>query len=191
MKKTVFLFGLVFLFINACGPSAEKEEVEEPGLTETKQSFFDHLTSLCGKKFAGQEIYMANEERSFGDQEMVIHFKSCEEDEIRIPFHIGEDSSRTWVLLVEDGNLRLRHDHRYEDGTPEERNLYGGYSDNKGTELSQYFPQDEYSKKILEDPPKHEWSFTLSEDFSTFAYCLNVGEELFFLAEFDLTKPLN
>ncbi len=194
MIKKLLLLTFVLSFLFACGsaPEREKPDVEDViALTGNKKKFFDHITSLCGKKFKGEETYMAEGRESFAGEKMVIHFKSCTNDEISIPFHIGEDKSRTWLLLVEDGRLRFRHDHRHEDGTPEDITMYGGYSDHKGTELSQFFPPDDYTMELLENAPGHEWALTLSEDMKTLEYCLQHEDKLIFQAEFCLDKTLN
>ena len=58
-------------------------------------------------------------------------FRSCDLAEIRIPFHVGEDRSRTWVMTPTSVGLRLKHDHRHEDGSEDEVTQYGG--DTRGT----------------------------------------------------------
>jgi len=49
----------------------------------------------------------------------VLLFVDCSDKEIRIPFRVGEDKSRTWILSLDDRGLLFRHDHRHADGTPE------------------------------------------------------------------------
>lgn len=50
----------------------------------------------------------------------------CDGDLLPIPFLVGDDASRTWVLEFQEDGLRLAHDHRDPDDTPSEANLYGG-----------------------------------------------------------------
>ncbi len=195
-KKIVILSFGIFIML-ACSPATDdkreekKDDKDTIALTGAERDFFKHISSLCGKKFAGEEKFMRDKERSFGDAEMIIHVESCTENEIRIPFHVGSDESRTWLLLEDEGRLRLRHDHRHEDGTPEETTMYGGYSDQQGTEYSQYFPPDDYTYETLENAEGHKWSFTLSEDLKTLAYCLKFDDELIFRAEFNIDEPIN
>ena len=56
----------------------------------------------------------------------VMHVRQCSDREIRIPFHVGENRSRTWVVTRTPQGLRLKHDHRHEDGTEDRVTQYGG-----------------------------------------------------------------
>ncbi len=193
MTKNILLFAFILSIMFACGPAKEQEAKEDKDvavLTGNTKKFFDNITSLCGKKFAGEEAFMAEGRESYAGKKMIMHVESCTDEEIRIPFIIGEDKSRTWLLLVEDGRLRLRHDHRHEDGTPEDITLYGGYANERGTEYTQFFPPDEYTYNLLERAPGSEWAFNFSEDMKTFCYCLEHEDNLIFKAKFDLSKPL-
>lgn len=91
---------------------------------------------------------------------------------------------------MEKEGLRFRHDHRHEDGTPEDQTLYGGYADSTGTAFKQSFPWDEYTQKTLADGVERKWNVVLAEDLSTMKYQLEYGGELVFEAEFDLTQPI-
>ena len=46
-----------------------------------------------------------------------MHVRSCEENRIRIPFFVGDDKSRTWVLTFDSDQIQLKHNHRHEDGS--------------------------------------------------------------------------
>jgi len=107
---------------------------------ENQQMFFDRLTSLCGARFEGHSVFPADPGDAFRDQLLVAVVETCSADEIRIPFLVGEDHSRTWVLKKTADGLQLKHDHRHEDGTADEITLYGGTAINPGTHLSQSFP---------------------------------------------------
>ena len=62
----------------------------------------------------------------FDGKTLVMHVRSCTPGELRIPFHVGEDHSRTWVLTRTTSGLRLKHDHRHADGTEDVLTMYGG-----------------------------------------------------------------
>jgi hypothetical protein len=160
-------------------------------LNPTEQAFFDHLRSLCGKSFVGSETFMADGHDSWAHLDFVMHVTVCEDDRVHIPFHLSDDHSRTWMFLVENGRLRFRHDHRSEDGTPDERNLYGGYADVTGTPFEQHFPADDYTKELLQDNRGRKWSIILTEDFSTMKYRLSYSDRLIFEGTFDLTAPIS
>ena len=64
---------------------------------------------------------------------------------------VGEDRSRTWIVSVlSDGRLRLKHDHRHEDGEPDAITMYGGDMEKeKGSEWDDgrfAFPADDVFK---------------------------------------------
>ncbi|MFP4691508.1 MAG: hypothetical protein ACLFMU_06315, partial [Bacteroidales bacterium] len=106
----------IFFLASSCGPRQETtEETPEPLMeeliSETHQAFFSNLARLCGKSFAGEQVFRSHHASGWGDTEMTMHVEVCESDRILIPFHIGEDQSRTWMFLIEDGRLRFRHDH--------------------------------------------------------------------------------
>ena len=128
---------------------------------------------------------------SWEDKTMVMHVTVCDDDQIQIPFHMDQDQSRTWMFINEEGQLRFRHDHRHEDGTPEDLTLYGGYADTeRGTAYKQVFPADEYTLEIHPRSQNSEWVVELKDNMSIFSYSLYSQGELLFEAHFDLTKAL-
>lgn len=194
MKNLLLIFLVSFLFVSCKNPAREKQTDEKDAtsqsLTADEQAFIDNLASLCGKSFAGKETYSKDGRDSWADRSMVIHFTVCEPDLVQIPFHIDDDQSRTWMFMNEDGKLRFRHDHRHEDGTPEDLTLYGGYADGNGTAFQQSFPADDYTNNLLDDDLDRVWNVVLSEDLSQMRYELGYKGEIVFKAEFDLTTPL-
>jgi len=119
----------------------------------------------------------------------VMHVEICTEREIRVPFHVDEDRSRTWVLTRSDAGLLLKHDHRHEDGTPEELTMYGGWARDGGTSLRQSFPADEQTAKMLPAAATNVWTLEL-EPGRRFVYDLTRHGQPRFRAEFDLSRPL-
>ncbi|MDD3568953.1 MAG: hypothetical protein PHT92_11195 [Bacteroidales bacterium] len=184
MRKLALLV-LVATVAISCGSSTQKEKsAEKPccSVENTQQAFLKNLASLCGKSFVGRD--------SWAHKKFVMHVTVCENDRVYIPFHLDEDRSRTWMFIMEEKGLRFRHDHRHEDGTPEDQTLYGGYADDSGTAFIQSFPWDDYTKEILADGIERMWRIIIAEDLSTMKYQLHYGGELVFEAEFDLTKPI-
>ena len=85
---------------------------------------------------------------------MVMHVRRCSVDRIEVPFHVQRadgiwDRSRTWVLTRTASGLRLKHDHRHEDGTADVLTMYGGDTAGAGTDLAQDFPVDAESKALF------------------------------------------
>jgi hypothetical protein len=119
-----------------------------------------------------------------------MEVRVCEPGRILIPFRVGDDTSRTWMFLAEEGRLRFRHDHRHPDGSPEDETLYGGYADDGGTAFVQHFPADEYTGQLIEGGEGNLWTVMISEDLSVFTYRLERDGEKRFRIDFDLTRPL-
>lgn len=201
MKKTILGVLLIACWFSVLSkPNQSKVECTEisgellksmePTGKEKEKNFLNNLTGLCGKSFRGKETYTAPGRDSWADKDFVMHVTVCEEDKVYIPFHLGEDHSRTWMFIMEGQRLRFRHDHRHEDGTPEELTMYGGYSDGTGTGYKQKFPADDYTIKLLDDNASREWRVILAEDLSTFTYQLLYNGKVVFSAEFDLTRPI-
>ena len=196
MQKQLLFFIAIALLVFSCGQPSEK--AEEPRKetefilldSETHKAFFENLSKLCGKTFKGEEIYRSHHGESVAGQELIMQVVACTTEYIYIPFHIGDDRSRTWMFLIDDGMLRLGHDHRDEDGTPHEQTMYGGYADGTGNEYVQHFPADEYSAEIIEDGGGNVWTIKLDKDFTTFTYRLERDGEKRWRVDFNLKQPL-
>jgi len=75
--------------------------------------------------------------------------RRCDETQLQIPFHVGEDASRTWLITKTGSGLSLKHDHRHSDGTEDTLTQYGGHTVDAGWAQVQSFPADQYSKNDL------------------------------------------
>jgi hypothetical protein len=155
-------------------------------------AFFDKLSALCGKSFAGKVVAGDATDDAFRAAELVMTVQSCTAEEIRIPFRVGEDRSRTWVVtrLGED-RLRLKHDHRHADGVEDEISRYGGDTLDPGTAERQSFPADAESIALFTRTGRsvsntNVWSLEL--DGRQFVYELARPNRLFRVA-FDLETP--
>ena len=106
----------------------------------------------CGQAFAGRIV--ANEpptpDDPFAGKTLVMHVRECTDTEIRIPFHVGDDRSRTWVLSRTNTGLRLKHDHRHADGSPDVMTMYGGETGPGRDSLRREFPADAESRALFE-----------------------------------------
>jgi hypothetical protein len=72
--------------------------------------------------------------------------RDCGDDEVRIPFHVGADRSRTWVLSRSAAGVRLKHEHRHEDGVEDEISRYGGDTRGAADGLSLDFHADAHRR---------------------------------------------
>ncbi len=160
-----------------------------------QDQFFANLSALCGKSFAG-EVVVGDPERdaSFASQTLVMNVRECSDSEIRIPFHVGEDRSRTWVITRTENGLRLKHDHRHEDGSEDVLTQYGGDTANEGTVTRQEFPADQHSKDLfiaqnIPDSANNVWAVEVQPE-AFFAYELT-RENRHFRVEFNLRETVD
>lgn len=149
--------------------------------------FFENMKDLCGESYYGEVVYPSTPPNGFEGQ-LVAHFSDCGEDYINIPFHVGENESRTWMLKLSHNSLLFKHDHRHPDGTPEELTNYGGWNDGTGSDLTQFFPADSETIAMRDGLRSHIWVLEISEDRSTFSYSLYLYSDLYFRADFDLSN---
>lgn len=156
-------------------------------------AFLAYLRVLCGKAYAGRVVSTDAADVEMARQPLVMHVRECGTDALRIPFHVGADRSRTWVLSRTASGLRLKHDHRHEDGTPDAMTMYGGDTIAAGTALRQEFPADAESRELFVREGRavavdNVWSMKIVPG-ATFAYELQRPER-HFRVEFDLTQPV-
>jgi hypothetical protein len=157
-------------------------------------TFFSNLSALCGKAFEGRIVSPpVAADASFAGKRLVMHVRECSADTIRIPFHVGEDRSRTWVVTRATTGYRLKHDHRHQDGSEDKVTQYGGDSTTPPSASRQEFPADAFTKALLlreGNAPgvNNIWAVEV-EPARIFAYELRRPGR-FFRVEFDLTKPV-
>ncbi len=156
----------------------------------SSQDFLQNLSAFCGHHYAGQVVFPDEEKNPFKGQPLKIHIASCSPAVVHIPFQVGDDRSRTWVITLDEKGLLLKHDHRHEDGTPDKITEYGGYAKTGGTAFIQNFPADEYTANLIPAAATNEWTLKLSDDKKTLSYMLSRNGELRFHATFDLTKKI-
>lgn len=156
-----------------------------------QDAFWQRLTVLCGQAFEGRMVEgTAASDAAFGAQRMVMHVRRCSENEIRIPFHVGENRSRTWIITRTPQGLRLKHDHRHEDGSEDAVTQYGGDTVGAGTAAQQEFAADEFTAKLIPAARTNIWTMIV-EPGKSFTYGLRrEAENRRFRVEFDLTKPV-
>jgi hypothetical protein len=130
---------------------------------------------------------------SFAGKRLIMHVRECSSDTIRVPFHVGEDRSRTWVITRTGTGLRLKHDHRHEDGSEDELTQYGGDTITAGKATRQEFPADAFSRELFTRTGRavsvpNVWAVEV-QPRGAFAYELRRPGR-FFRVDFDLTKPV-
>jgi hypothetical protein len=155
---------------------------------EPRTEFWNRIHALCGKAFEGVLVEGQAADSGFRRSRLVMHVRSCSADEIRIPLHVGEDRSRTWVLTPTPGGLRLKHDHRHADGTPDRVTQYGGDTRDTGSVTRQDFHADAHTATLLPTAATNVWTIEVDPG-KRFVYALR-REGRHVRLEFDLTRPV-
>lgn len=154
--------------------------------------FFNKLKSLCGKSFEGKVIVDNAPPSSFSTSKLVMHVRKCTDNQLQIPFHVGKNASRTWLITKTGSGLSLKHDHRHEDGSNDMSTMYGGHTADSGWPQVQVFPADQYSKELFVSQAMPQsigntWHMYIYPE--KFTYRLTrAGRE--FRVDFDLTKTV-
>ena len=158
--------------------------------------FMARIAGHCGEAFAGRIVVNepATDNDPFAGQALVMHVRECKAGELRVPFHVGADRSRTWVITRTADGLRLKHDHRHEDGSDDAVTMYGGDTTSAGSELRQEFPVDAFSialfeREGLKASVTNTWAMEI-EPGRRFLYELRRPGGRLFQVEFDLQTPV-
>jgi hypothetical protein len=154
-------------------------------------AFWNALQPLCGKAFEGRLVEGTEpSDAEIGKQRLVMHVSQCSASEIRIPFHVGENRSRTWVLTRLEGGVRLKHDHRHEDGTEDRVSQYGGDTRGDAASLSLDFYADAFTGTLIPAAATNIWTMSIDNARRTFSYGLR-REGRRFRVEFDLMREVS
>ena len=177
MKKIFLLF--VLILTNVSFSQSEKGA----------KQFWENLKKHCGRAYEGVITDGATSNDPFSGKKLIMHVRSCTENQIKIPFFVGDDKSRTWVLTLVNDVITLKHDHRHEDGTPDKVTQYGGTSTNSGLPNIQFFPADQETCDLISYASTNVWWMTVDE--KAFTYNLRrIGSNRVFTVSFDLSKPI-
>jgi hypothetical protein len=132
--------------VPAGAPQAGEEQVSLVQLPPEQEAFWQNLRRHCGSAYPGRlTLEPPGDEMLTGTEQLIVHFRECGADTLRLPFHIEKeaaqtwDRSRTWMFMRTAAGLELRHDHRHEDGTPDEVTMYGAFTHDAGSAVRQEF----------------------------------------------------
>jgi hypothetical protein len=175
---------------SAAGPGAESRAAAAAP-SAAQEIFWSRLAALCGQAFEGRVLLAPPDDDWWEAERVVMHVRECGEREIRIPLHIDENRSRTWVVTRTATGLRLKHDHRLATGAPDTANTqYGGDTVQPGSEWRQEFPADAYSVGVVPARASQLWYLELRPG-DAFVYGLRrEATGLRYHLEFDLTRPV-
>ncbi len=184
MNKLTALLTITLL-ITACqkSTSPSQEQTASTDSSDVKlvkeisleDSFWNSLAMQCDSIFKGLSSYPSDAEDSFFGKELVANFNNCTDTQIQIPFHVGDNTSRTWIFSrLENGKIQLKHQHLHDDGSVDEVSNYGGTSDGgevitkQGiTNIHVHFPADDFTKQLLPEASTNVWTIELISDKNT------------------------
>jgi len=175
------------ILLSHCSPRIPGSEAAQ---RRDQKAFLKNISALCGQTFEGVVVFPAEPAPPFKDARLLMLVQQCGPKEWRIPFWVGEDKSRTWILTPIGEGLLFKHDHRHEDGTPDEVTNYGGLADALGSARQQNFPADAFTVGLIPAAATNVWRLRLSEDGKVFSYILERDGKPRFQADFDLSKPV-
>ena len=170
-----------------------------------QDAFWAALSSHCGKAYAGRLVSDEAADADMRGMAMAMHVRECSDTRIAVPFHIQRadgtwDRSRTWLITRTPAGLRLKHDHRHEDGSSDVLTLYGGDTASPGAARSQAFPVDGESIALFEREGRrvsvtNVWQVAVDPAGTpggTYTYQLTrpAPNARLFRVEFDLTRPI-
>lgn len=193
MKASAALFCLAIpVLLGGCAATMSTPR------TAPSDAFLANLRTLCGNAYAGRIVTdtpASPGNNAFAGKPLVMHVRDCSADAIRIPFHVGDDRSRTWVVTRTAAGLRLKHDHRHADGSADPVTQYGGDTVDPGTAVRQAFPVDAASvamfrREGLAASVTNTWALEIVPGRS-FAYALSRPGGRSFRVEFDLATPVS
>lgn len=194
-RSRQLLAGLLVAAGIACETSAPppgSEQASAPSaLSSEGEAFWAALATHCGQAYAGRlsdatPYYSA----TLGGRTPVIHFFRCSDTLMHVAFHLDDDRSRNWILTRVGGTIRLKHDHRHEDGTEDSITQYGGDAPSPGLPTRQIFQADSHTATILPMRRDNFWFMDLV-DAGTLEYGVHwprYGHSVRFT--FDLTQPI-
>jgi hypothetical protein len=193
MNKPLLLAATLWLTSCTTAPDASSA-AQSPADT-----FLATLATYCGQAFAGRIVAdtpASTTPDPFAGKALVMHVRGCDGPtrELRVPFHVGDDHSRTWVITRTPTGLRLKHDHRHADGSPDVLTMYGGDSAVPGDARRQEFPVDAESVALFQREGStasvsNTWAMELVPA-QRFVYELSRPGGRLFRVEFDLTRPV-
>jgi len=192
--RGIIMKKLIATALFGCTLSSQAVATDRPLLSVPQQdNFFSTIAKLCGTAYEGRVVSNDVADEKFASQRLVMHVRRCSDTVLEIPFHVGADASRTWVISKTGSGLQLKHDHRHEDGSNDELTMYGGHTIDAGFDQAQSFPADAPTKQMFAElgiPQSNgnTWQFYVYPKVFTYRMVRD-GRE--FKVDFDLTKPVN
>lgn len=186
MKRHTLVIALLCASVLLWGAALRDAGAAASTQAEMQVAFFENLKRLCGQQFEGGTAFPQDKDHPLAGKRLVMSVETCREKEIRIPFHVGEDKSRTWILTLTAAGLLFKHDHRHADGTPDKITMYGGLAAPSGTQHIQSFPADAETAKLIPEAGTNVWTLQINPEKKQFMYYLERHKEARYKALFNL-----
>ena len=148
--------------------------------------FMEQLGALEGITFTGHPVFQIEPGPPWEGARLRAVVRDVSDSEIRVPFTVDDDRSRTWVFTRRAEGLHLLHDHRYPDGTPHDLTDYGGFAQSGsviGGVIRLSFPADADTASLLPEASSNVWTFILDPAAGIVVYDLERHERPRFRAE--------
>ena len=182
---------LAATLLGACGGDVPPPDDSVAAQSDPQAAFWSNIEALCGTAYRGRMTEGGPADTDLATSELRMHVRGCAADTLRIPFHVGDDRSRTWILTRTASGLRLKHDHRHEDGSEDSITQYGGDTREAGTAQRQEFYADSLTASLIPAARTNVWTIELIPD-SMYAYALRrEGTDRRVRVEFDLRQPVD
>jgi hypothetical protein len=190
MRQTIQSISIALILavlITACNSNSEqKPTTDNVVMVSAESDFFKSLSEHCGNTYYGESVFPDDPEHELYGAELKMTIASCTENELRIPFQVNEDQSRTWILTLSDEGLLFKHDHRHEDGTPHDLTNYGGWATDGGSATRMSFPADAETAEMLPEAATNVWTMELDLENNQFTYFLERHSQPRYKAAFSL-----
>jgi len=186
---SVLVAGIAAFGLTACGPTTE---TQSSGYVAEQTAFMAQFKPFCGQAFAAK-IVQDNQPSPAWDYPLVVHIRDCEDNVVRMPLHVGDDRSRTWVLTQHADYIDFQHIHLHEDGSADAVSPYGGQTLAAGSAQLQAFPVDDASKALfiengLDVSVTNTWTIQFVDE-QTMSYQLSRPGRIFEV-HVDLSQPI-
>ena len=85
---------LVFLTFSSSAAFAKQAPLVS---IPTHDTFFSSIAHYCDKAFEGK-VVVDNQPSSAFEEKLVMFVRKCDQAELQIPFYVGDNASRTWII---------------------------------------------------------------------------------------------
>lgn len=170
---------LRILFCASVIAACSSGENENPGQSlSDHEAFFNKLAEQCGSTWSGSSTYPDEEDHPLVGTELRVEINECDENHVRMElYRDGDYWHGAWVVEMREDGLHLFHDHLGTVRTPDDLGEddyhgYGGYADDSGDSLTQYFPADDDTAEMIPAAATNVWMISILPEEKQLIYYL-------------------